>query len=116
MAMGAALVAAIAKIDLQCCELSALQWRENALNDSHRLQADEADSSRQLRRVRMDTLTAHADANQTDRRSCIDEASKALLINNPGCSTTSTVGGKHSTATKLMFKPEAGDCIRTDGF
>ena len=47
MAVGTALVAALTKIDLQCCELSALQGRENGLNNSHRLHADEADSSRQ---------------------------------------------------------------------
>ena len=47
MAVGTALIAAVAEIDLQCCELSALQWRENGLNNSHRLHADEADSSRQ---------------------------------------------------------------------
>ena len=47
MAMGAALVAAVPKIDLQRCELSALQWRENPLNDSHRHLTDNADSSRQ---------------------------------------------------------------------
>ena len=47
MAMGTALVAAVPKIDLQRCELSALQWRENPLNDSHRHPTDNADSSRQ---------------------------------------------------------------------
>ena len=47
MAVGTALVAAVTEIDLQCCELSALQGRENGLNNSHRLHADEADSSRQ---------------------------------------------------------------------
>ena len=47
MAMGTALVAAVAEIDLQRCELSALQGRENARNDSHRIQANKADSSRQ---------------------------------------------------------------------
>ena len=47
MAVGTTLVAAVAEIDLQCCELSALQGRENGLNNSHRLHADEADSSRQ---------------------------------------------------------------------
>ena len=46
MAVGTALVAAVTEIDLQCCELSALQGRENGLNNSHRLHADEADSSR----------------------------------------------------------------------
>ena len=46
MAVGTALVAAIAEIDLQRCELSALQGRENGLYNSHRLHADEADSSR----------------------------------------------------------------------
>ena len=46
MAVGTALIAAVAEIDLQCCELSALQGRENGLNNSHRLHADEADSSR----------------------------------------------------------------------
>ena len=46
MAMGAALVAAVAEIHLQCCERSAFQGRENALNNSHRRQADRADSSR----------------------------------------------------------------------
>ena len=40
MAVSAALVAAVPEIDLQGCELSALQWRENALKDSHRLRAD----------------------------------------------------------------------------
>ena len=48
MAVGTALVAAVAEIDLQRCELSALQGRENGLNNSHRLHADEADSSRQI--------------------------------------------------------------------
>ena len=47
MAMGAALVAAVPEIDLQRCELSALQGRENARNDSHRIRANKADSSRQ---------------------------------------------------------------------
>ena len=47
MAVGTALVAAVAEIDLQRCELSALQVRENALHDSHRLTSNEADSSRQ---------------------------------------------------------------------
>ena len=47
MAVGTTLVAAVAEIDLQCCELSALQGRENGLYNSHRLHADEADSSRQ---------------------------------------------------------------------
>ena len=47
MAVGTTLVAAVAEIDLQRCELSALQGRENGLNNSHRLHADEADSSRQ---------------------------------------------------------------------
>ena len=47
MAVGTALVAAVAKIDLQRCELSALQGRENGLNNCHQLHADEADSSRQ---------------------------------------------------------------------
>jgi hypothetical protein len=47
MTMGTALVAAVAEIDLQRCELSALQVRENALYDSHRLTSNEADSSRQ---------------------------------------------------------------------
>ena len=46
MAMGAALVAAVPEIDLQRCELSALQWREKPLNDSHRQLTDNADSSR----------------------------------------------------------------------
>ena len=46
MAVGTALIAAVAEIDLQCCELSALQGRENALSNSHRLLADAADSSR----------------------------------------------------------------------
>ena len=59
MAVGTALVAAVAEIHLQCCELSALQGRENALSNSHRLLADEADSSRQnmpWREKRMLTL------------------------------------------------------------
>ena len=47
MAMGAALVAAVPEIDLQRCELSALQWRKKPLNDSHRHPTDKADSSRQ---------------------------------------------------------------------
>ena len=47
MAVGTALVAAVTEIDLQCCEVSSLQGRENGLNNSHRLDADEADSSRQ---------------------------------------------------------------------
>ena len=47
MAMGAALVAAVPEIDLQRCELSALQWRKKSLNDSHRHPTDKADSSRQ---------------------------------------------------------------------
>jgi hypothetical protein len=47
MAVGTTLVAAVAEIDLQRCELSALQGRENGLNNSHRLDSDEADSSRQ---------------------------------------------------------------------
>ena len=47
MAVGTTLVAAVAEVDLQRCELSALQGRENGLNNSHRLHADEADSSRQ---------------------------------------------------------------------
>ena len=46
MAVGTTLVAAVAEIHLQCCELSALQGRENGLNNSHRLHADEADSFR----------------------------------------------------------------------
>ena len=48
MAMGTTLVAAIPEIDLQRCELTALQGRENTLNDSHRLLANQADSSRTL--------------------------------------------------------------------
>ena len=48
MAVGTTLVAAVAEIDLQRCELSELQGRENGLNNSHRLHADEADSSRQI--------------------------------------------------------------------
>ena len=51
MTVGTALVAAVAEIDLQRCELSALQGRENGLNNSHRLHADEADSSRQTTEV-----------------------------------------------------------------
>ena len=47
MAVGTTLVAAVAEIDLQRCELSALQGRENGLSNSHRLHADMADSSRQ---------------------------------------------------------------------
>ena len=47
MAMGAALVAAVPEIDLQRCELSALQGRENPFNDSHQHATDNADSSRQ---------------------------------------------------------------------
>ena len=47
MAVGTTLVAAVAEIDLQRCELSALQGWENGLNNSHRLLADKADSSRQ---------------------------------------------------------------------
>ena len=47
MAMGAALVAAVPEIDLQRCELSALQWRENPFNDRHQHPTDNADSSRQ---------------------------------------------------------------------
>ena len=46
MAVGTALIAAVAEIDLQCCELSALQGRENGLSNSHRLHADEAYFSR----------------------------------------------------------------------
>ena len=46
MAVGTALVAAVAEIDLQRCELSALQGRKNSLSNSHQLLADEADSSR----------------------------------------------------------------------
>ena len=52
MAVGTTLVAAVAEIDLQRCELSALQGRENGLNNSHRLHADEADSSRQITEAR----------------------------------------------------------------
>jgi len=46
VAMGAALVAAVAEIHLQCCERSAFQGRENALNNSHRRQAGRADFPR----------------------------------------------------------------------
>ena len=47
MAVSTALVAPVAEIDLQCCEKFSLKGRENGLNNSHRLHADKADSSRQ---------------------------------------------------------------------
>ena len=67
MAMGTALVAAVPEIDLQRCELSALQWRKNALNDSHQLQAVNADSSRTLSCI-------NTTANPQIRRQLLDES------------------------------------------